>query len=228
MGPSDNNYLFFDGSSLIAQIRTLWRETKFKSCRLDPLALVEFLTSGLGSSSLIDFTQVRSGDAGYFRKGLPYKRAVFYFADGDSQIAEFLELPDATIPRLVRDVNFKYCGKKLPRSSKYDEWVETVPPEFQERITRSEKGVDVQICCDALQLAAAGHVDRIFLMTNDSDFIPLCDKLKFFGANISLIQLPGRAVNNDLAAACDSYYEIPQTALDRLFKSAIPKSAPAP
>lgn len=214
----DKNYLFFDGSSLIAQIRTLWRtKPQFNSRRLRPLGLVEFLVSGAGSASLIDFVEKR-GFSEFFREGLPYKRAVFYFASGDSQIETYVEIPTVTTPGLVRDVSFKYCGKKLPRSSEFDEWVEQhVPDKFSDRVSRTEKGVDIQICCDALHLAAAGHVDRLFLLTNDYDFVPLCERLKDVAANASLMRLPGRPVNSDLAAACDGYYEVPENALDRFF-----------
>jgi len=212
----ENNYLFFDGSSLIAQIRNLWRSPQFNRRKLKPLDLVEFLVTGIGNSSLIDFVE-RRGSSEFFRKGLPYKRAIFYFANGDGQIEIYLEMPAVTTPRLVRDVNFKSCGKKLPHSSEFDEWVEQVPDKFSERVSRSEKGVDIQICCDALHLAAAGHVDRLFLLTNDSDFVPLCERLKDLGANVSLMRLPGRPVNTDLAAACDGYYEVPEKELERLF-----------
>ena len=218
----DKNYLFFDGSSLVAQIRNLWRTNpQFNSRKLKPLGLVEFLVSGTGSSSLIDFTE-RRGTSEFFRKGLPYKRAVFYFASGDNQIETYVEMPAVTTPGLVRDVSFKYCGKKLPRSTEFDEWVAQVPDKFLERMSRSEKGVDIQICCDALQLAAAGHIDRLFLLTNDYDFVPLCERLKDVGANISLMRLPGRPVNSDLAAACDGYYEVPEKSLDLFFAPASP------
>jgi len=213
----DNNYLFFDGSALIAQVRDLWRtKPELKSRKLKPLSLVDFLVSGRGSVSLIDFTE-RRPQSDNFRKGLPYKRALFYFAKGDSQVEKYVEIPAIAEPGLVRDVNFRYCGKKLPRSAEFDAWVAQVPNEFRERISKTEKGVDIQVCCDALQLAAAGHVDRLFLLTNDSDFVPLCDSLKSYGANISLLRLPGRPVNLDLAASCDGYYEVPETALGSFF-----------
>lgn len=145
---------------------------------------------------------------------------MFYFANGDSQVEKYVEIPEVTKLSLVKDVNFNYCGKKLARSAEFDEWVAKAPDKFQERTSRREKGVDIQICCDALQLAAAAQVDRLFLLTNDSDFVPLCDKLKYFGANISLMRLPGRPVNFDLAAACDGYYEVPETQLSSFFTAA--------
>ena len=81
-----------------------------------------------------------------------------------------------------------------------------MPDEFRERCQRSEKGVDIEICCDALHLASAKLLDRLLLLTNDSDFVPLCRMLKQLGANISLIRLSeARAVNEELVEACDTY-----------------------
>jgi uncharacterized LabA/DUF88 family protein len=188
----------------------LWREKpELHSHKFEPLRLVRLLTNPpnppINVNDIILFT--RSG----------YKRAVFFFPFGDRQVEEYIEVPDATTPGIVKDVSFKYCGEKLVRSSEYDSWVETVPEQFRDRCQRSEKGVVVQICCDALQLAAMGHLDHLFLSTNDSDFIPLCERLKDFGANISLVRLTGRPVNSDLVRACDSYHVVPDQLLNGLF-----------
>jgi uncharacterized LabA/DUF88 family protein len=138
--------------------------------------------------------------------GTVYKRAVFYFAKDDPQVEHFLELPNRTTPGLVRDVEFRFCGRKMPGSARYEEWLETVPDEFRERCQRSEKGVDIEICCDALHLAAAKLMDRLLLLANDSDFVPLCRMLKQLGANVSLIRLSeARPVNEELVEACDTY-----------------------
>jgi uncharacterized LabA/DUF88 family protein len=187
-----NNYFFFDGSALIAGIRALQDDKpQFKNRKLRPLHLVSHFCGADPLNNLIGGT---------------YRRAVFYFADGDPQVERYVEIPDRTTPGVIRDVEFKFCGKKLTRSAKYDEWLAKVPTEFLDRCQKSEKGVDISICCDALGLAALGKLDRLALLTNDSDFIPFCEKLKSFGSNISLIQLSGvRAVNTDLVTACDSY-----------------------
>jgi uncharacterized LabA/DUF88 family protein len=138
--------------------------------------------------------------------GTVYKRAVFYFAKGDFQVEQFLDLPNRTTPGLVRDVEFRFCGRKIASSARYEEWLETVPAEFRERCQRSEKGIDIEICCDALHLAAAKLMDRLLLLTNDSDFVPLRRMLKQLGANVSLIRLSeARPVNEELVEACDTY-----------------------
>jgi uncharacterized LabA/DUF88 family protein len=186
-----NIYMFFDGSSLITQIRQLQgKDGRFKGRKLRPLDLVSYFDDAVITDGL----------------GTVYKRAVFYFAKGDSQVEQFLEIPNRTTPSLVRDVEFRFCGRKMSGSARYEEWLDTVPDEFRERCQRSEKGVDIEICCDALDLAAAKLMDRLLLLTNDSDFVPLCRKLKQLGANVSLIRLSdARPVNEELVEACDTY-----------------------
>lgn len=73
------------------------------------------------------------------------------------------------------------------------------------RATGGEKGVDTQICCDALELAAHGKLDRLFLYTNDADFIPLCETLRHLGVNIHLHRLFGAGVNRALVKNCDVF-----------------------
>ncbi len=207
-----NNFLFFDGSSLIAEIRAIHEaEARFKGNRLLPVNTVDLFARSLDYLGAIDMNSSYTGE-------LAYRRATFYFADGDPQVDQFVDIPDRTTPNLIRDIEFKFCGRKLPRSTEYDEFVATqVPPKFRDRCQKSEKGVDVSICCDALGLAASRSLDRLILLTNDSDFIPLCEKLKVLGSNVSLIQLSNcRAVNRDLVNACDSYQTL-QDHLDDIF-----------
>jgi len=201
---ADKHFLFFDGSSLISQIRQLQEQQGvYKGHLLDPIRLVQQFTR---SSSVRDII------------GTGYKRAVFYFADGDASVEKFLQIPDRTQPGLVRDIEFRFCGEKLPHSKKLDEFIESVPDEFRDRFTKSEKGVDIEICCDALQLTATGNLERLFLLTNDSDFLPLCRKIKEFGANISLLRLStARPVNKDLVELCDSFDIVNESSLPYVF-----------
>jgi len=60
-----------------------------------------------------------------------YKRAVFYFATGDSQVEKFLDIPNRNTPGVVRDVEFRFCGRKMAGAVRYEEWLETVPDEFR-------------------------------------------------------------------------------------------------
>jgi uncharacterized LabA/DUF88 family protein len=195
-----NNYLFFDGSSLIFQIRHLQNARGvFKGHKLDTNSLVRIFATNPWMRDVM---------------GEGYRRAVFYFAKEDKQVEQYLTLPDFTTANTVRDIEIRPCGGKLPRSTKFDEFLKKVPDEFLDRFQKSEKGVDIEICCDALQLAATGRLDRLFLLTNDSDFLPLCRKLKELGANVSLLRLSdSRPVNKELAQACDSYDVFPENML---------------
>ena len=169
----ENIYFFVDGSALTAQIRQLQRSHAiFRNRKLCPRRYIEFCVSRL--RHLV-------GDS--------YKRATFYFPKGDEvAVEEFIVVPDHAIPGEVTDLHFKFCGQKLKKSAEFAKFVdEKVPAEFEGRFQKSEKGVDTEICCDALRLAATGRLDRLFLLSNDSDFIPLCRTLKEFGSNVSIL-----------------------------------------
>ena len=199
----DQNYYFIDGSALLAQIRTLWKKEEiFNWRRLDPLKFINHLQ--------FSFPELGSAN---------YKRAEFYFPIGEQNLETYLLLPQRTTPGLVRDVHFKYCGEKLERSTAYETWLETVPSQWKDRCVKSEKGLDIEICCDALRLASLGKMDRLFFLTNDRDFIPLCKAIKDFGVNISLIHLSKFTNGNKLLIdECDSYDLLRPEYLDQVFE----------
>jgi NYN domain len=148
-----------------------------------------------------------------------YRRAVFYFATDDPQVPEFIKIPDLQTPGIVRDVSFRECGERLRMPAGYDEWYAQQPEKFRQFCSKREKGVDIAICCDALQLAALRNLDRLKLLTNDSDFVPLCEMLKAFGSNITLIQLSSyRPVNQNLVKACDSFSVLSEAQLNNVFE----------
>ncbi len=199
----DQNYYFIDGSALLAQVRTLWKkDINYKWRRLDPLQFISNLT--------ISFPDLGSAT---------YKRAEFYFPFGEQNLETFLLMPKGTMPGLIRDVHFKHCGEKLDRSVAYETWLETVPSQWRDRCVKSEKGVDIEICCDALRLASLGKMDRLFFLTNDRDFIPLCKILKDFGVNVSLIHLSKFTNPNKLLVdECDSYDLLRSEHLELIFE----------
>ncbi len=207
------NYFFIDGSALTAQIRQLRREDpSFKDRKLCPKLLTEYFMRAL--------RELHGGS---------YKRVTFYFPIGDeAAVEEYLVMPDHKVPGEVRDIHFKFCGQKLKRSAEFTEFVETqVPAKFQHRFSKSEKGIDIEICCDALKLASGSRLERLFLFTNDDDFIPLCRTIKEYGANVSLIHLSETANQNlSLLRETDSFDVVPKSELQQLFLP-IP-STPAP
>jgi len=198
------NYFFIDGSALMAQIRQLQRaEPAYRNRKL---CVREFISYQLTALQALH--------------NQSYKRATFYFANGDdSNINEYLLLPDHNVPGTIRDIHFKYCGHKLKKSAEFDKFVEEkVPSKFQSRFSKSEKGIDIEMCCDALRLASASRLERLFILTNDSDFIPLCRTIREFGANISIIHLSrSNPPNADLLREADTYDVVLSDGLDRMF-----------
>lgn len=198
------NYFFIDGSALTAQIRQLRRaHPDFRGKKLCPLKLASYLMNALPELH-----------------GHEYKRITFYFPKGDeTAVEEYLLIPDPRTPGQIRDLNFKFCGEKLKKSVEFEKIVdEHIPPKFQGRFTKSEKGIDIEICCDALRLASASRIERLFLFTNDSDFIPFCRTLKEFGVNISILHLYDTGSPNiDLLRESDSYDVVPLESLVTIF-----------
>jgi|SRR6266852_1212576 len=198
------NYFFIDGSALTAQIRQLQRaEPTYRERKLCPR---EFLTHFMMSLQHLH--------------GGSYKRATVYFPQGDeAAVGEYLRMPDHQHPGEIRDLHFKFCGQKLKKSAEFDKFVEeSVPSKFQSRFAKSEKGIDIEMCCDALRLASAARLERLFLLTNDGDFIPLCRTLKEFGSNISILHLSAAtAPNAELLREADSYDVVSTNALNAMF-----------
>ena len=209
-----DNYFFIDGSALTGQIRRLRKaDPSFKDRRLCPKKFVSHFMNRL--------IELHGG---------AYKRATFYFPNGDDEVGrDYLLLPDLKRPGEIRDIHFKYCGEKLKKSAVFDKIVEEfIPEEFRDRVSKSEKGVDIEICCDALRLATRSKVDRLFLLTNDRDFIPLCRTLKEFGANVSLIYLSAAtSPGTELLSEVDSYDLISFEELQNMFLP-LPEQTPPP
>lgn len=200
----EKNYFFVDGSSLLSDVANIKKRNAFHSKKLDLLLFIEYflivVQSRLGIKS--------------------YKRFVFYFVNNETRTKKDLILPQVDIPNVVSDVHIKYCGKKVKGGAYVDKWIaKNKPPKrVLERLHKTEKAVDTQIYCDALQLAASGQLERLFLYTNDYDFIPLCKTIKTMGANISLIRLEEKNVNKDLVNECDSFSVMSRNELITAFK----------
>ena len=198
-----NNYFFIDGSALISQVREIQKKTaSLKGRRLDVVQLISYFATALN-----ELTERQ------------YKRAVFYFPKGEPTVSEYLVIPDFKKPGIIRDLSFKYCGEKLKGSVAFNNFVSSkVPKKWQGRFTKSEKGIDIEICCDALRLAGAGKLDRLILLENDDDFVPLLRILKEFGTNISLVYLSELITpNKSLVTEADSYDVVPLVELERMF-----------
>ena len=203
----NQNYFFIDGSALTAQIRQLQRAIpRFRGQRLCPKSLINYFNMTLSDLH-----------------GNSYKRVTFYFPKGDeAAIEDFIAVPSHTTPGEIRDLHFKFCGHKMKKSAEFDKFVEEkVPLKFQSRFQKSEKGIDIEMCCDALRLASRNRLERIFLLSNDGDFLPLCRTLKEFGANISILHLSSVTLPNlELLKESDTYDVVPEEHLDSVFLAA--------
>jgi uncharacterized LabA/DUF88 family protein len=200
----DANYFFIDGSALTAQIRQLRRaDRSFVGRKLCPRRFMAYFIAALPDLH-----------------GGSYKRFTFYFPTGDeAAIEDYLLMPDHKQPSEIRDMSFKFCGHKLKKSAEFEKFVEeSVPAKFHDRFAKSEKGIDIEMCCDALKLASASRIERLFLLSNDGDFIPFCRTMKEFGANISIIHLSAVVPpNGDLLREVDSYDVVRSEALQQMF-----------
>jgi uncharacterized LabA/DUF88 family protein len=151
--------------------------------------------------------------------GNAYKRFVFYFVQDDERLRSIFEIPDFTQKTNVGDIHIEYCGKRIRQFEQAKVWLDenNAPDMVRECLYRSEKAVDTQICCDALQLAAVGKLDRLFLYTNDYDYVPLCQTLKRMGANINLFRIRADSVNANLAEECDAFHVMDENNLRNCF-----------
>ena len=190
-----NAYFFVDGSALLGDIARAKRD------------LV------LSATAKLNFTQF----AQYFTSprfaswhANSYRRFVFYFVQDDERLRSMVVLPEPHVPGAISDLRIEFCGKRIRQFELARQWLEkhNAPDSVRECIYRSEKAVDTQICCDALQLAGTNKLDRLFLYTNDYDFVPLCRSLRHLGANINLFRLRGKDVNVELAAECDALHVV--------------------
>ena len=200
----ENNYFFVDGSSLITDVIAIKKsEKELTSKKLDIIKFSKYFSGG----------QFKSLHAGI------YKRFVVYFVIHEDRINDNIILPCFYKPGEAEDIQIKYCGKRIKGGSAVDNWISqhNPPDKVLDRFNKSEKAVDTQICCDALQLASYDRLDRLFIYTNDYDFIPLCQALKSMGANISLFRLRDKAINKDLVRECDSFSVVSVNQLSSLF-----------
>lgn len=83
---------------------------------------------------------------------------------------------------------------------KFDGWTDpshTGKPKFR------QKGVDMRIGLDMAHLAHLGKVDRIVLITGDTDFIPAMKYVRKSGIQIVLTKLGNKRLTSDLMEHAD-------------------------
>ena len=207
-----NCYFFVDGSALLGDLLRMRRDA---------------LIPQNAKLNLSRFASYFTGPYLNAWHGGGYRRFVFYFVHEDARLEGVLVRPQATIPGAVNDLRVEYCGKRVRQYEQANVWLEAhgAPEHVRECLYRSEKAVDTQICCDALQLAGTSKLDRLFLYTNDYDFVPLFRSIRQLGANANLFRLRAEGVNFSLASEADAFHVVPETHLVGLFDSEPAQSA---
>ena len=209
----ENNYFFVDGSALLADVRKARAAVGLPAtATFDILAFVRYFAG-------MRFHEFHGG---------AYKRFVFYFVHDDERLRSTIIIPDFTRPGEVSDIRIEYCGKRIKQYEQAKEWLDqnNAPDFVRECLYRSEKAVDTRICCDALQLAAVNRLDRLFLYTNDYDFVPVCQTLRQMGANVNLFRIRSESVNTALVAECDAFHVMGESDLRACFHVQEPLPTP--
>jgi len=180
-------YFFIDGSHLFSKIASIWRTLpNFNRKKLDIGILTRVLISKW------DF------DAG------PVIRATYYFKKGDKRIKEMLNIPKSDKPGEKNRWQIDECGEAV--KSIPNKYLQKLPEKYQGQYRRSEKGLDIKLTCDALNLVSNGKVSNVVFMVNDSDYIPLFKAVQYLGANVYLTGLESkRKPQKDLAELSDRY-----------------------
>ena len=200
-----DNYFFVDGSSLLAELKKVRRSPDIPTnSKFSLVQLASYLTG-----PRFDGFHARQ-----------WRRFVYYFVQDDENLRAAVKLPDFAQPGSVSDMSIEYCGRRIRSFEQARDWSEKngAPEHVKECLYRSEKAVDTRICCDALELRALGKLDRLFLYTNDYDFVPLCTSLKRMGTNVNLFRLRQDLVNTDLAKVCDAFHVVDEVSLVAMFE----------
>ena len=71
-----------------------------------------------------------------------------------------------------------------------------------------QRGVDVQLVADMVNLSAKGLVDHIVLVAPDSDFVPAVRMVKDMGVVVHLVHGGNLSASADMRMACDERIEL--------------------
>jgi len=197
MENKDRGYFFIDGSHLMSSINTLWRKKldfkdKKLSIKLLSNALMQEWSYYIGSTV----------------------RITYYFKKDEKRIKTMLTIPDICKPGEKDHWQIKECGQNI-RGTIPDDALQKLPPKYRDYFPRAEKGLDIQLACDALSLVATGKTSNIVFLVNDGDYIPLFETVQQLGGNVYLTALDSsQNIHKNLVNLADKYLT-----LDRRLKN---------
>jgi uncharacterized LabA/DUF88 family protein len=183
----DRAYSLIDGSHLFASISELWRtKQEYKDLKIDISILSYFLLQTwrryLGS----------------------HVRDIYYFKKQDSRLTKMLYIPDTRTPNQKDHWQIKECGQSI--TSIPDEELQKLDPKYRDQFRRAEKGLDIQLACDAMSLVTSGRATNLVFLVNDRDFVPLFEAIQRVGANTYLTALHSSLhIAKELADLADKY-----------------------
>lgn len=176
-----------DGSHLFASIAQVWRDRpELKQNKLK----IDELTTALHTV--------------WYPYTGPAIRTVYYFKKGDKRLKEMLEIPSSSSPKMKSHWLINECAESV--TSIPDHELNKLSPKYRDQFHKAEKGLDMELACDALQLVADRRVDSIVFFVNDRDYIPLFRAIQRLGANSYLSALDSKQpIQKDLAKLADLY-----------------------
>ncbi len=109
---------------------------------------------------------------------------------------------------LIRNLEIENLFAVRLGKLKFNGWLDTGRPSFR------QKGVDMRIGLDIANISHQGKIDRIILITADTDFIPAMKYARKSSIQIVLIQLEKNHLSHELKAHSDIIREIAITPLE--------------
>ena len=187
-----------DGSHLFASITRVWRdheELQNKKLKIDVFtrAVHSYWTPYTG----------------------PAIRSIYYFKKGDKRLKTMLDIPSSQSPNHKSHWQINECAQSV--TSIPDSEIQKLDPKYHDLFHKAEKGLDMELACDALQLVADRRIDSVGFLVNDRDYIPLFKALQRLGANTYISGLDIRQpVQKSLVDLADLYHTF-ESDLDLFF-----------
>ncbi|HUB93923.1 MAG TPA: NYN domain-containing protein [Verrucomicrobiae bacterium] len=132
-------------------------------------------------------------------------RTNYYFRTKDERIASMLTVP----PPHGQSGHWqiKECGINLRGMKPVPtEVLDQLPKQYRDLYPRAEKGLDMELACDALLLAASGRVQSFVFLIGDRDFMPLLTAVQRLGSNTYIAGLDVQQhVPSELLNLADRY-----------------------